>query len=161
MSKQKEDLIEQIASNIHEKMKISPLASRIYALLIFSSYDGLTFNSIKDYVQASKSSISVSINKLLDKGYIEYYTKSGDRKRFFKADKYYYMRSLMAYQDTLKIEIQMLDKITEYNKKHHPDKYIRDKSIGDITLDHMIKTQALLVESLEKMKAFRLSETQK
>ena len=41
-------LIEKLGLEIEERMTLSPLASRIYALLILSPYDGLTFEEIKE-----------------------------------------------------------------------------------------------------------------
>jgi DNA-binding transcriptional regulator GbsR (MarR family) len=70
MDKQKEQLflVENIGKSIEERLRLSPLASRIYTLLILSSYDGLPFEAIKETIKASKSSISVNINVLMQLG---------------------------------------------------------------------------------------------
>ena len=84
----KKQLIEDMGIHFESQYSIPPLAARIYAGLILSEEDGTTFEDCQIKRQASKSSISTSLNLLLKIGMITYFTKSGDRKRYFKtADK--------------------------------------------------------------------------
>jgi HTH-type transcriptional regulator, glycine betaine synthesis regulator len=46
--------------------------------------DGMTFDDIVKFLNASKSSISNSLNYFLQRNRIVYFTKPGDRKRYFK-----------------------------------------------------------------------------
>lgn len=157
-NKQKE-LIEEIGLQLETRLQISPLAARIYALLTLSSYNGITFEEIREVIGSSKSSTSVNINVLLQLKYIEYYTKSGDRKRYFKVSKYYKLISLELYYQSLENDIKMVDKINTYNKTNHPEKFTKEKSLGLITQDYLKKMQDSVKETINKIKNYQASET--
>ena len=82
LSQQQRELIEKIG--IYFEGKMQPAAARILALLIVSDQDSFSFNDIKEVLNLSKSATSNGINFLLNLDKIEYYTKSGDRKRYFR-----------------------------------------------------------------------------
>lgn len=65
---------------------LQPAAARIVALLIVSDKIELTFDEIRETLQLSKSATSNAINLLLNVKRIEYITKPGDRKRYFRSD---------------------------------------------------------------------------
>ena len=153
--KQQRDLIEEIGLAIEQRLNLSPLAARIYALLTLSSYEGLTFDEIKEFVQASKSSISVNINVLLQLNYIKYYTVSGNRKRYFKVAKYFQQQYLEIYHNSLERDIKMVDKINLFNKRNNPEKYVDEKSLGTITQNYFREQQTVIKEALKKISEFR------
>lgn len=156
--KEQEALVEQIGLGIEERLKLSPLASRIYALLILSSYDGLTFEEIRATIQASKSSISVNINVLVQLDYINFHTKTGDRKRYFKLAKYSSLISLENYCDSIDKELVMLDRVNSYNKDYHPEKFLNEASLGIIFQEYLIKKKELVEQTIDLMRRFRKSE---
>ncbi len=160
MSQRKEQtqLIEEIGIGIEERLKLSPLASRIYALLILSSYDGLTFEEIREIIQASKSSISVNINLLTQLDYLTFYTKPGDRKRYFKLAKYSSLLSLEIYHQAIFKEMKMIVEINAYNKKYHPEKFTNEKSLGNIFQEYLSEKQQLVDRTIKKMKYFQKGE---
>lgn len=80
--KQKE-LIERLGV-IHEGSGFPPAASRVSSLLLVSSRPELTFDEIREGLNLSKSACSNAINLLLNLGRVEYITKHGDRKRYFR-----------------------------------------------------------------------------
>ncbi|MBQ0768254.1 MAG: transcriptional regulator, partial [Bizionia sp.] len=133
---------------------LSPLASRIYALLTMSSGNGLTFEEIKEAIEASKSSISVNINVLLQLKYIEYYTKPGDRKRYFKVSKYFQLKFLELYLESLEKQITLVDKINNYNKEFQKEKFVNEKSLGIITQDYLTKMKVLVSETIGEISDF-------
>lgn len=155
---EQEQLIEKIGLGIEERLNLSPLASRIYALLVLSSYDGLTFEEIREVIQASKSSTSVNINVLTQLDYVTFYTKPGDRKRYFKLAKYSSLISLEAYLQAIDNEMEILGNINAYNKKYFPEKFTNEQSLGDIFQNYLEEKQHLVVRTIEKMKSFRKSE---
>lgn len=65
---------------------LQPAAARITALLIVSDKIELTFDEIRETLQLSKSATSNAINLLLNVKRIDYITKPGDRKRYFRSD---------------------------------------------------------------------------
>lgn len=152
-------LIENIGVSIEDRLRLSPLASRIYALLILSSYEGITFDEIRECIKASKSSISVNINVLIQLGYISFLTKSGDRKRYFKIAKYSTIISLEIYLHEIDSERLMLEKINTFNKKYHPEKFINEKSLGVIFEEYLLQKEKLVAETIQKMTNFQDTET--
>lgn len=156
--KEQKDLVEEIGLGIEDRLNLSPLASRIYALLILSSYDGLTFDEIKESIQASKSAASVNINVLSQLDYISYYTKPGIRKRFFKLSKYSQLLSLEMYHQAIDKEMQMIERINTYNRQYHPEKFTDEETLGHIYHNYLIEKQNLVESTITKMKNFRKSE---
>lgn len=158
ISKEKQQLIEEIGLRLENRLQIAPLAARIYALLTLSSYEGLTFEDIREIIGSSKSSTSVNLNVLTQLKYIEYYTKSGDRKRYFRISKYFQLTSLEAYHESLDNEFKLVEKINSYNKVHYPEKFTQEKSLGDITQNYLVEMQTLVSETIEKIKSYKDSE---
>ncbi len=68
-----------------EKGGNAPAPSRIMALLLVSDETELTFEEIYETLQISKSAASNGVNALLTSERIEYITKPGDRKRYFRS----------------------------------------------------------------------------
>ncbi|MBZ0327105.1 MAG: MarR family transcriptional regulator [Altibacter sp.] len=155
---EQEKLIEIIGLGIEERLKLSPLASRIYALLILSAYEGLTFDEIREIIKASKSSTSVNLNVLTQLDYITYYTKPGDRKRYFRLSKYSQLQSLEMYNQNIDKEMDMIKRINSFNKKYHPEKFMNQETLGHIFQDYLVEKQKLVVATIKKMKRFRESE---
>src|SRR5688572_5555779 len=98
------ELIERMGV-VHEKSGIQPAAARILALLLVSNRTELTFDEIQQTVGISKSSASVAINLLLTMNKIEYITKAGDRKRYFRS-------KIMNWREDMK---QGIERITAMN----------------------------------------------
>ncbi len=84
LSQKQKELVEKIGIYFEEGMQPAP--ARILALLIVADQDSFSFNDIKEILNLSKSATSNGINFLLNLKKIEYYTKSGDRKRYFRWD---------------------------------------------------------------------------
>lgn len=80
-NKQKE-LIEKFGV-FFEKNGLSPAQARIVGLLMIVDQAELTFDEIYSTLQLSKSAVSTALNSLAMMSRIEYYTKPGDRKRYF------------------------------------------------------------------------------
>jgi DNA-binding transcriptional regulator GbsR (MarR family) len=68
----------------HERSGMQPAAARIIALLIVSDEPELTFEEIYETLNMSKSAASNALNFLLNTERIEYVTRLGERKRYFK-----------------------------------------------------------------------------
>lgn len=84
LTDQQKELIERLGV-LNEKEGLQPAISRVAALLLISPNTELTFDQIKDTLHLSKSATSNAINMLLSTGRIDYITKSGDRKRYFRS----------------------------------------------------------------------------
>lgn len=158
ISKKKEKLIEELGLNMEEQLKVAPLAARIYALLVLSPQDGLTFDEIKEIIQASKSSVSVNLKVLTQLKYVEYYTKPGIRKRYFKIEKYFQLLSLEQEVESLHKQMLMIQKINTFNKEHYPEKQIDNQSLGGIMENYLQSYQDLVKKTVAEIKAYQWRE---
>ncbi|MCW3083320.1 MAG: hypothetical protein JWP12_686 [Bacteroidetes bacterium] len=76
-------LIEKLGV-VFEKLGLTPAAARIEGLLLVADNTELTFDEIRETLNISKSATSNAINMMLSMDRIEYITKPGDRKRYFR-----------------------------------------------------------------------------
>ncbi len=67
-----------------EKSGFPRMVGRVLGYLLIAEPPYKTFNEIQAYLQASKSSISTSLQFLLNQGLVGYFTLPGDRKRYFR-----------------------------------------------------------------------------
>lgn len=81
--KKKEHLIERLGVYLESKEQIAPLAARILSNLILTGKKGVTFDNMVCGLGASKSTIFTHLTNLQASKKISYYTKPGDRKKYF------------------------------------------------------------------------------
>ena len=102
---------------------MQPAAARILALLMIADKTELTFEEIYETLQLSKSATSNAINALLNTEKLEYITKPGERRRYFrfkmrglKEGVYKSLEAITAYNILLKEVLQVRPKNTkEFN----------------------------------------------
>ena len=82
---QKKNLIEELGVHL-ERDSLAPLAARIMATLILSGKQGVTFDELVCNLQAGKSTVSTHLEHLQNTNRVKYFTKTGDRKRYFVID---------------------------------------------------------------------------
>ena len=82
LEQQKTELIELLGVQL-ECDNLAPLAARIFATLILTGKQGLTFEQLVCDLNASKSSVSSHLENLQTSQKVKYFTKPGDRKRYF------------------------------------------------------------------------------
>lgn len=68
---------------VFEKFGLTPMQGRIIAFFTVSDPPEKTFDELVKYFKASKSSVSNSLNYLLQNKIIDYKTFASDRKRYF------------------------------------------------------------------------------
>ncbi|MCR8667393.1 transcriptional regulator [Aestuariibaculum sp. M13] len=81
--KERSTLIEKLGVFLENKEQLAPVAARIMAYAILKGKTGTTFEDLVIDLCASKSTISTHLNHLQDLKKIEYFTKPGDRKKYF------------------------------------------------------------------------------
>lgn len=150
-SPEKRKLIEEVGVHFEKVHQIAPLAARIYAIMILSPNDGNTFDEIMSITEASKSSVSTQLNLLVQLKKVEYFTKSGDRKRYFKASRMYLKNTLMEYQDAISEEIKLIEKITRFNSTYNQEKFERTGEVTMLFKDYLIKQEENLQKTIGKM----------
>lgn len=79
----KKELIEQLGILMEKKHQIAPIAARIISTLILTGRQGVTFDELVKDLNASKSTVSTHLDHLQHSRKIQYFTKPGDRKRYF------------------------------------------------------------------------------
>ena len=84
--KRQKELVEAMG-RIYDKEGFQPIAGRILGLLTIMDKEQFTFDEIVEELQISKSSASNALHILEIRDIIEYVTKSGDRKRYFRLKK--------------------------------------------------------------------------
>lgn len=83
LTEKQKELVEKAGVNF-EKDGLSPAAARTMSLLMVADDPEITFEAIYETLNMSKSAASNAINLLLVAKRIEYITKPGDRKRYFR-----------------------------------------------------------------------------
>ncbi len=83
LQEQREQLIERLGVYMENQAQLAPLAARIFATLILTGKKGITFEELVTSLNASKSTICTHLNSLQASGKADYFTKPGDRKRYF------------------------------------------------------------------------------
>jgi DNA-binding transcriptional regulator GbsR (MarR family) len=68
---------------LFEKFGLTPMQGRIIACLTVSEPPEKTFDDLVAYFKASKSSVSIALNYLMQIKVIDYKTFASDRKRYF------------------------------------------------------------------------------
>lgn len=151
MSEQKAALTEEIGLHFESLYSIPPLAARIYATLILNGSEGYSFEELTELMAASKSSMSTNINLLLQLDKIEYYTKPGDRKRYFKKKSNYLKVRLENYIKIIDKEITLFDKTFDFLKDTKPKAYEEGKPIKEVYHEYLEKSKNLMLETIAKL----------
>ena len=96
---------------------LPPLSAKIYAYLIFDfDKNGLAFDELVETFCASKSSISASINFLLNANLIKTVNKIDERKRYFVFNDDFVKFRFEEIVNRLKREIKILDQLNNYRE---------------------------------------------
>ncbi|MGY0391065.1 GbsR/MarR family transcriptional regulator [Bizionia sp. KMM 8389] len=80
-------LVEKLGVHLENREQLAPVAARILSYIILTGKKGATFEDMVSVLCASKSTISTHLNHLQDLNKIQYFTKTGDRKKYFIINK--------------------------------------------------------------------------
>ena len=96
---------------------LTPLSAKIYAYLAFDfEKNGLTFDDLVDTFCASKSSVSSSVNFLLNANLIKTINKIDERKRYFIINNDFVKIRFEEIANRMKQEIKILDQLNNYRE---------------------------------------------
>lgn len=149
--KKKKQLVEELGVYFEKAHQLPPMATRLHALLILGPRSGHTFDEIVELSDSSKSTVSTNLNLLLNNGSIEYFTKPGDRKRYFRLSKNYLRLRLEKYKNQLAVELDLLRKIDNYNFEYNKEKYEAHKEFGSIYINYLENQYKNLEDTIHKM----------
>lgn len=111
------DLFKETSAHYERFHKMQPLTARLYALLVFNNCtDGLSFETLLELLQSSKSSISHSLNTLIEMNFIEQYKKENERKRYFRINRNLFLKRMEDVKERLTEEKKVYTKIRDYKK---------------------------------------------
>lgn len=114
------DLVERIGV-LHDRIGFPPATSRVLGLLLVTREPELTFEQIRETLGLSKSSTSSALNLLLQVGSIEYLTRPGDRKRYFRK----------SYRDWEASLLERLEVLFSLREPLRETLELRDGELGD------------------------------
>lgn len=124
---QKKELIEKLGVLMEKNHQIAPLGARIISTLILTGQKGVTFDQFVNELCASKSTISTHLDHLQTSKKIQYFTKPGDRKRYFVINPNFIIEvineTVAAWETEADIQKEVLDykkKINEINQDEDP-----------------------------------------
>ena len=160
MDKEKIALEEMMTELFRRLHHLSPMAARTLSVLaIEGSAEGLTFEGLIERLQASKSTLSTSINLLQDKELVYYETKENKRRKYFKSfpfDKRFgEFLDLVRYEKDFTVRFQQYMKAQ--NESEHSFTEERIHKLG-LFLDYLEQIEALTEDFLKKLKQEEISE---
>ena len=108
-----EKLVTKYTQHFQENSRLSPLQAKILAyIFIYGAKNDITFEQIIEYCNASKSSVSTSLNFLREHKKIIYINKPNDRKKYYKINRL--LDVLQQTQKTIVSELDLLDDVISY-----------------------------------------------
>ena len=129
----KMSLVEKLGVHLEAREQLAPVAARILAYVILTGKRGATFEDMVSILCASKSTISTHLNYLSDLKEIEYFTKTGDRKKYYVITtnkiKNHINRMINHWQEERSIHLE----IKEYKEKQNNLKIEKEEDKFDLT----------------------------
>ncbi|WP_246051377.1 GbsR/MarR family transcriptional regulator [Aequorivita sinensis] len=121
----KDKLIERMGVHLEHKEQLAPLAARILASLILKGKKGETFENLVCELKASKSTIFTHLTNLQASHRITYYTKTGDRKKYFILSPNAWVQSMdemiSSWNEERDIHLEIIDYKSDMNKSFPED----------------------------------------
>ncbi|QAA82407.1 transcriptional regulator [Aequorivita sp. H23M31] len=102
--------------HLESREQLAPLAARILAHLVLKGKKGETFEHLVSDLNASKSTIFTHLSTLQASNRITYYTKSGDRKKYFILSPNALINSMDEIIENWKDEKELHLEISNYKK---------------------------------------------
>ena len=125
---------------------LPPLSAKIYAYLIFDfDKKGHTFDDLVETFCASKSSVSSSVNFLLNANLIKTINKIDERKRYFIINNDFVKIRFEEIANRMKQEIKILDQLNKFKATQVADenvleRYFIYKSLLENNIENIEKT---------------------
>jgi len=124
LEEEKKELIEQLGVQL-ETENLAPVAARIFATLILNGKQGATFEQLVNDLHASKSTVSAHLEHLQSTNKVTYFTKPGDRKRYFIITPDLMFNVIEEMVRKWESQKRIHEKVLEYKQKHN--EYARDE----------------------------------
>lgn len=152
LTAEQKTLIEKLAV-LSENNGMQPAAARIMALLMVSDITELTFDQIRETLNISKSATSNAINLLITTGKVEYVSKLGDRKRYFRTRLPHWKEDMKIHFEKFGQVNALMKEVLKQRPKNTPE---FNQSLKDI-IDFLEYLQAELPGIYKRWEAKRRS----
>ncbi|MFV0539757.1 MAG: GbsR/MarR family transcriptional regulator [Aestuariibaculum sp.] len=121
----KVNLVEKLGVHMEKRGQIAPVAARILAYVVLTGKKGTTFEDLVSNLCASKSTISTHLNHLQDLKRLNYFTKPGDRKKYFIINTETMIKDISdlidEWKDEQELHIEIMNYKIEANKTLEKD----------------------------------------
>lgn len=114
---EKQDLVERLGVFMEQNEPLAPLAARILSYIVLTGKSGATFEDLVRDLSASKSTISTHLNHLYDLKRLVYFTKPGDRKKYYTINEDSIIQSIDTMMESWMIQKDLHHEIKRYKKK--------------------------------------------
>lgn len=114
---EKQNLVERLGVFMEQNEQLAPLAARILSYIVLTGKSGTTFEDLVRDLCASKSTISTHLNHLADLKRIVYFTKTGDRKKYYNINEDSIIQSIDSLMESWVIQKELHEEIKSYKKK--------------------------------------------
>lgn len=150
---EKQDLVERLGVFMEQKEQLAPVAARILSYIVLTGKSGTTFEDLVRDLCASKSTISTHLNHLADLKRIVYFTKTGDRKKYYTINEDSIIQSIDAMMESWVIQNELHQEIKNYKNKIN-DQNIEGTSKFDLDFhDNYIKFLAEVTKSVSTLRS--------
>ncbi len=154
-SQEKKDLVEELGLFFQNRHNLPPLAARIYAVLLLTSNEGYTFDELMEITKASKSSVSTNLTLLISLKFVDFYTKTGNRRRYFRSNGSYVKNMLQERIESVSKELAIADKVNAFNRNNNPDKYQQRGYIGTIFQSYLVLEKENLERAIQNINEYQ------
>lgn len=147
------DLFKEVAAHYELFYKLPPLTARVYTLLVFNNCkDGLTFEELLEIFHASKSSISCSINALIELNFIEQFKKDNERKRYFRVMRNLFLIRMEDVYKRMVREREISIKLREYRKSQCNELFKEEEF--DFYISHLENATTSIEKTIQNLKLY-------
>ncbi len=156
--KEKQRLVEKLGVAIEQKDQLAPVAARILSYIILTGKAGTTFEDLVSHLCASKSTISTHLNHLSDLKKVFYFTKPGDRKKYYIINHDNICISIDAIIDSWTSQKELHSEIREYKKETNK---LRNEEASKFELDFHDDYIEFLEEAIQSISRLKSKITEK
>lgn len=153
LKEEKKELIEQLGVQL-ETENLAPVAARIFATLILNGKQGITFEQLVNGLQASKSTVSAHLEHLQTTNKVKYFTKPGDRKRYFIINPELMLNVIDEMVHKWESQKKIHEKVLEYKRKHN--EYVKGNEKIQFDLDFQKDFLTFLDEATTAIQKLKL-----
>lgn len=120
--KEKQNLVERLGVFMEQREQLAPLAARILSYVVLTGKTGTTFEDLVRDLSASKSTISTHLNHLSDLKRLVYFTKTGDRKKYYTINEDSIIQSIDNMMESWVIQKDLHQEIKAYKNQINEQK---------------------------------------